>query len=367
MRRHPSHRLHLLGLVVCLASPACDKLLGREGGDGDDAQEKDASGPVKDDQQVEADADEPPAKSDDDGVQEKPEDAEDEEAKRKAEEEAEAKRKAEEDAKKPIALSNIAVEVGGTFGGGGLRITATGKVNETIAASTYVHAKAWCRDGERVITDTGYVNTGFQKQLDQHAPGETAELQGVVFTQGVERVPTPCQLEFRLGGAAGGISVPIETVCFDAGTTKVAPCDPPVVAAAMSGSGTDLEIHDLSMKKDSGFGSSGLDARYVVQVNKPVDPLTRVTLKAACEVGETRFADMGTGTLSAGPFRFESGESVVRTAKLFWNPSFGFAEPPKVCDLVASMWASRSGMFGEQEETVLATACYRDGETSSGP
>lgn len=364
--RYLRHLLNVLGLAVCLTDTGCDKLLNRESSDeGPHEAEQGSTDTTKQAEPVEAKVeDEPSAKSDDASDEQGTDDAE-EEAQRLAEEEA--KKIAEEEAGKPLILSDVAVEAGGMFGGGSLRIRAKGKINDTIAASTYVHAKSLCRRDERIIADTGYVNTGFQKQLEQHAPGEIAELQGNVFTQGIDRAPSPCQIEFRLGGAGGGVSIPLATVCFDGSSTKGGPCDPPVVAAPMSGTGAPLEVHDLSLKKDSNFGSNGLDARYVVQFNSSIDPSTRLTLKTACDVGETRFVDMGTASLVAGPFRFESGESVVRTAKLYWNAAFGFAEAPNLCDVSVSSWASKSGAFGEQVETVLASACYRDGETTPGP
>jgi hypothetical protein len=91
-----------------------------------------------------------------------------------------------------------------------------------------------------------------------------------------------------------------------------------------------------------------------------------LTLKASCQVGDERFVDVGMANMMAGPFNFESGESVARSAALFFNPGFAFAESPSVCDLEVSMWRPKSGSFGESEKVELGQSCYRDERVTSG-
>jgi hypothetical protein len=135
----------------------------------------------------------------------------------------------------------------------------------------------------------------------------------------------------------------------------------------MSGAATPLEVFELSVKPEGGFGGSpGLATSYVLQVNEPQDDNTRLTLKSACAVGTTKFVDMGQANLWAGPFRFESGESVIRPARLYWNPAFGFVEAPKSCDVTVAMWKPKSGSWGEYDSTVLKKACFKDGAVKDG-
>ncbi len=303
----------------------------------------------------------------------------DEEAKKKADEETkkkadeEAKKKADEEAKKPIALSDITVKgAGGMFGGssGALQLTAKGKFNEQLNTGTFVHAKALCKRDNRIITDvTSLSSTDYTKQLHQYAVGESIDLQGQIFTQGAETAMSPCQLEFRVGGSSGGISVPLQTVCFDGSSAQVGPCTPPIAPAAMSGASLPLEVADLSVKPDTGYaGAPGLAISHLLQINAPVDESARITVKSSCNVGTTKYVDIGFESLYAGPFRYESGESVIRPSRLYWNQAFGFTEAPKLCDVSFGLWTPKTGAsWGDVAQTSLKKACFRDGAVSDGP
>jgi hypothetical protein len=105
----------------------------------------------------------------------------------------------------------------------------------------------------------------------------------------------------------------------------------------------------------------------VLKINEPQDSSARLTLKSACQVGETKFVDMGQANLMAGPFQYESGESIARTTSLFWNPAFGFVDAPNLCDITVAVWAPKKGTsYGEYEEVLLKQACFRDDKVGDG-
>jgi hypothetical protein len=376
----PSNRFSLRAAAIAtlpaLVIPACDKL--PFGGDDDKAAEAtptDDAAKQKAEEEAKQKAEaEAKGKAEGDAKSKAEEEAKqkarEEEIKKQVLTEEEAKRKAEEEASKPVVISGVEVKAGGGFGGGAsLQISAKGKVNEKLSNSSYIHAKALCKRDTRFIADVGYLNTtDFSKQLHQYATGETADIQGTLFSQGdIGSAMSPCQVEFRLAGAGGGPSVSLATACYDGSATTPGPCEPPVVAAAMSGSAKPLEVFDLVVKPEGGFGGSpGLSTSYVLQVNEPQDDNTRLTLKTACSVGTTKFVDMGQANLWAGPFRFESGEAVVRPARLYWNPAFGFVEAPKLCDVTVAMWKPKTGAWGEFESTQLKKVCFKDGSVADG-
>ena len=271
---------------------------------------------------------------------------------------------------KPLLISEIEVEpLADTLGSkGAMKLKAKAKLNEAVDKSTYVHAKAICRKGEHHLADTGYVNANYQKPLQQYAVGEVADIEGTLFTQGVvDAELAPCQFDFRLAGAGGGVSIPLRTACFDGTSSKLGPCDPPIVAAALSGKGKELEVASVTVKPQTGFGSKGgIEASYIIKVSKPAEDNTKLTFKAACAVADKTFVDLGQANLMAGPFKYESGESVARAATLFWNPVFGFADPPGVCDVTVAAWRPKKGAFGQYEQDVLHRSCYRDAKVEDG-
>jgi hypothetical protein len=292
----------------------------------------------------------------------------DEEAKKKAAEE-EARHKAEEEAKKPVSLSDIEVKASGAFGSSGaLQLTAKAKFNETLNNGTFVHVKGLCKRDTRLIADVSWVNgTDYTKQLHQYAVGETADLQATIFAQGVATAMSPCQLDFRLGSGGGGVSVPLRTACYDGSTTKEGPCDPPIVAAAMSGATLPVEVFDLAVKGDAGYGGApGIQIDDLIQINSPLDDSARLTIKSACTVGTQKFVDLQFANMFAGPFKYESGEAILRPARMYYNPAFGFTEPPKLCDVTFAVWKNKPGSWSEYDETVVKTACYKDDKVAEG-
>lgn len=275
-----------------------------------------------------------------------------------------------EDADTPIVLSNIQLSPqGGMFGKtGAMKLTAQAKLNDKIDNSTYVHVKGLCKAGDLLLADTGYVNADYQKPLQQYEVGQEASITGMLFTQGLNKAPAPCELEFRLAGSGGGISLPLGHACFDGSEVKNGACDPPITPVAVSGATQPIEVHDLEISGTRGLGSrGGLAASYVLKFNEAQQDSTRLTLKSACEVEDTKFVDMGMTNLMSGPFEFGAGEAVARASNLYWNPAFGFSEPPSPCDITIAMWQPKSGSFGEYEETVLQRACFRDKGVRDGP
>jgi hypothetical protein len=369
-----SHAAVLL-LAASLALPGCDKLTG--GGD-EKAAEDAAKAKAAADEEAKKKAEEEEAKkkaaAEDEAKKKAAADEEakkkaaaDEEAKKKAAED-EAKKKAEEDAKKPVLLSDIAISTGGMFGSGGgsLKVEAKAKFNEAIKTGTFVHIKAVCKKDARLFADVSQLGlTDYSKQLHQFAAGETTSMTGNVFTQGVETAMSPCQFDYRLGSGFGGVSVLLAQSCYD-GTTKVGPCDPPVVAAAMSGSSLPVDVADVVVKPEAGYGSPGVNVSAVLQINKPLDDQAQLVVKTTCTAGTQKLVDVQQPYIGAGPFRYEAGESLVRPLRMFWNPVFAFTESPKVCDVTHILRTSKSGAWGEYESTVLKRSCFKDEKVTDG-
>lgn len=256
----------------------------------------------------------------------------------------------------------------GTLGEGALTVRAKGLVRHPIGNATFVHAKAVCKVGARRLADTGYVNADYQHPLTDYRVGETVELEGALFGHGLPEDHGACQLELRLAGAGSGGSLPLATACFDAERTSEGACVPAVTGGPVAaGSGVPLAVHDLTALEQEGFGARGsLLARYVLEVLEPQDASVRITMKAACRVGGRKFVDVRMTNLIAGPFRYEVGESVARTASLFYNPAFGFQATPSPCDLEVSLWTRDDPQAGPSQPTVIHRACYRDGQTAPG-
>ncbi|MGH1345187.1 MAG: hypothetical protein ACRBN8_26735 [Nannocystales bacterium] len=372
-----SHRLHY-GLVLLLSlaplATGCDKLTGGE----EETKEADKS---KEDEEAKK-------KEEEEAKKKKEED--DAAAKEKAEAEAkaaeEAKAEAELEAKEaalveitkveevdeshmPILLSDIEVKSqGNSFSPASLEIKAKGKLQKAIDSGTYIRAKGTCKDGDAFVSDIGYINTDYSKQLQAYKEGEEAELKGSIFTQGLKKPMSPCQFDFRIsGGGSSTTAIELRHACYDGTKTTEGKCDPEILATPMSGSDKPLEVTALAVEKHSGFGgTNSFKVPYRILVHEPQDNHDRITFKAACDVGETKFVDLQQAHLMAAPFKFESGETVAREARLFFNPSFGFADSPSKCDMKVSVWKQKAGSFGEYEETVLKEVCYDGDKTSDG-
>jgi hypothetical protein len=366
----------LVAAALCL--PACDKLTG---GDKEEAKSDDGAAKTATDEEAKKKAAEEEAKKkaagDEDAKKKAAEEEEakkkaalaDEDAKKKAAEE-EAKKKAEEDAKKPVLLSDITINAaGGMFGGGAgaLKVDAKAKFNEAINTGTYVHMKALCKKDARVFSDVAQVGlVDYSKQLHQFTAGETTALSGSIFTQGIDSAMSPCQFDFRLGAGYGGVSVPLATVCYD-GAAKLGACDPPIAAAAMSGSSLPIDVADLTVKADASYGGTpGIAINEVLQINKAINENAQLVVKSACTSGTQKFVDTQFPYLGAGPFKYEPGESLSRPVRMYWNPAFAFTEAPKVCDVTFMLRQQKTGSWTEYEETVLKRGCFKDEKVIDG-
>jgi hypothetical protein len=288
------------------------------------------------------------------------------EAARKAAEEA--AKKAEEEAKsRPITLSNIQVKTsGGMFGGSGmLELSAKAKLNQALGNSTYVHIKSLCKKDDRLVADVGYLNADYSKQLEQYAVGEEANITGSIYTQGLKSSLSPCQFEFRVGGMGGGLSVNVGQACWSGSAVTDGPCDPALVPVAMSGATTPIEVAQLDVTR-GGLGSKGLDLVYLMQINETQSNDVRLTFKTACRVGGKSFTDLGQNNLTAGPFTYESGETVARAANLYWNSVYELTESPNDCDITTSLWKTKAGTFGEYEELRIKDSCFKEDKLSDG-
>ncbi len=368
------HRLHY-GLVLLLSlaplASGCDKLTG-----GDDGAK-------------EAENSDGDAKKDDEEAA-KTKEADEAAAKEKAEAEAkiaeEAKALAELEAKNaalaeitkveevdeshmPILLSEIEVKLqGNSFSPASLEIKAKGQLQKTIDSGTYIRAKGTCKDGDAFVSDIGYINTDYSKKLEAYKEGEEAELKGSIFTQGLAKPMAPCQFDFRIsGGGSSTTAIELRHACYDGTKTTEGKCEPEILANAMSGSDKPLEVTALEVSKEAGFGgTNSLKVPYRLLIHTPQDNQDRITFKAACDVGETKFVDVQQAHLMAAPFKFESGETVAREARLFFNPAFGFADAPNKCDMRVSAWSPKEGTFGEYDEIVLKEVCYDGDKTADG-
>ncbi len=358
-----------LGLLL---ATGCDKLTG-----GDEKKE------------------ETPAKTDDDAAKKKAE----EDAKKKAEEDAkkkaegdekkaaeDAKKKAEEDAKKaeedakkkaeeeakshPVSLSNIQVKASGSLFGGGsgmLELSAKAKLNQALGNSTYVHIKSLCKKDDLIVADVGYLNAHYSKPLEQYAVGEEADVTGSIYSVGLKSALSPCQFEFRVGGLGGGLSVSVGQACWNGSAVTDGPCDPVLAPVAMSGASAPIEIHQLDVVRGGGLGSTkGIDLNYLIRINEVQSNDVRLTFKTTCRLGGKAFVDLGQGSLMAGPFNYESGETVARSASLYWNSMFELTEAPNDCDIATSLWKTKAGTFGEYEELRIKDSCFKEGALSDG-
>lgn len=367
-------------VALALFLPACDKITGGDkepaksddGGAAKTGTEDDAKKKAADEEEAKKKAAEEEAKKKASATEdEAKKKAAEEEAKKKAAEEA-AKKKAEEDAKKAILLSEIKIaSAGGMFGGssaGALKIDAKAKFNEAINTGTYVHMKALCKKDARTFADVSQLSlVDYSKQLHQFAAGETTNLSGSIFTQGIEAAMSPCQIEFRLGAGYGGVSVPLGTSCFDGKEAKDGPCDPPIAAAAMSGSTLPIEVADLTVKPDASYGGApGININEVLQINSAIGDNAQMVIKSACMNGTQKLVDTQFPYLSAGPFKYEPGESLSRPVRMYWNPAFAFTEAPKQCDVTFLLRQQKTGSWTEYDETVLKRGCYKDEKVTDG-
>lgn len=290
--------------------------------------------------------------------------AEAKEAAAKAEAAAEAEANS-----RPVNLSNIAVNsTAGLFGrSGAIEVTARAKLNQALGNSTYVHVKSLCKKDDKLVADVGYLNAHYSKPLEQYAAGEEAEVKGTLYSQGLESSLSPCQLEFRVGGVSGGLSVPVGHACWSGSDVAPGECEPPLVPVAMSGAALPVEVHDLTIKPSGGLGASkGLGVTYLLQIHTAQDSNARLTFKSACRIDGKAFVDMGQANLMAGPFKYESGEAVARAANLYWSSSFDLGAAPDDCDLTASLWKTKAGTFGEYEEIRINDSCFQGGKLRDG-
>lgn len=363
-----------LGLLL---APGCDALMGGEEETKEDAAaaktEDEAAKPKADDDAKKADDD--AKKSDEDGDAKKTDEddaakkAEEEAAAKKAEEEAAAK-KAEEEAKsRPVSLSSIQVKpAGGMFGGSGmLEISAKAKLNQALGNSTYIHVKSLCKKDDLLVADVGYLNAHYSKPLDQYAAGEEADVTGTIYTQGLKSSLSPCQLELRVGGIGGGLSVDVGKACWTGSAVTDGACDPALTPVAMSGARSGVEVHQLDVVHGGGFGGTkGIDLGYLLRINETQSNDVRLTYKSTCRVNGKAFADLGQGNLMAGPFSYEPGETVARATSLYWNSAYGFTDAPNDCDIVTSLWKTKPGTFGEYEELRIKESCFKDGKLADG-
>jgi hypothetical protein len=364
-----SSRRAALSIAAALLLLACDKKDEADGGKAD-AAKTDEEAKKKADEEAKKKADEEEAKKKASADEEaKKKASADEEAKKKAADEEALKKAAEEEAKKPVSLSEIAVKASGVFGSSGaLTVTAKAKFNETLNNGTFVHVKGVCKRDTRLVADVVWVSgTDYTKQLHQYAVGETADLTATLFAQGVATAMSPCQLDFRLGSGSGGVSVPLRVACYDGTATKEGPCEPPIVAAAMSGASLPVEVFDLAVKGDTSFGGApGIQIDDLVQINSPLDDTARLIVKSSCTVGTTKFVDLQQANMFAGPFKYESGEALLRPMRMYYNPAFGFTEAPKLCDVSFAVWRNKPGSWSEYDQTVVKRACFKDDKVADG-
>ncbi|MEM6991213.1 MAG: hypothetical protein AAF721_11965 [Myxococcota bacterium] len=266
------------------------------------------------------------------------------------------------EADRPLTLSNFKVKSQASAFGpstGAMELRADGLIKEVVGTSTYVHVKAFCEDDGRIMTDIGYLNADYSKQLDAYKPGETAEVNGTIFAQGLDHEMHPCQFAFKLGGmGGGGLSVDLGQGCWDGKAATLGACAKPVVPVAASGAATPLEVLSIATQPGRTYGT-GLNLNFELLFHTKHQNNSRITLKAACHEGGKSFVEVAQAYVNTGPFKLEPGESIARSASIFYSGAFGFTAPPGLCDLTASYWTLRKGSYSEYDETVLQESCLR--------
>lgn len=271
------------------------------------------------------------------------------------------------------ALSLLELEVtredGSTRPSLGLRARA--RIHQDIDHASYVQAKAVCRARQRWLADTGYVNSDQAHPLADLEPGDVVSLTGSLFSQGLDPEHGACELEFRLAGSTTPAHVPLATACWSEGETTSGRCNPPLQPVASTGTEGSLApmlAHDLGVREPEDFATRGsLTADYVLELLEPRHASARVTLKAACTVDDTRFVAVVPTHLTTGPFEYARGESVYRTASLFYEPMYGFARAPSPCNLELALWTRPDPRHSQYDKLVLLRGCYVDDEVSSTP
>ncbi|MBL4686112.1 MAG: hypothetical protein JKY37_16080 [Nannocystaceae bacterium] len=374
-----SARLGRLGsgllLLVCTAS--CDKLpfIGDDDSDNDKADKHSNAAELAADHEAEHEAEIEAAKRE--AVQEHKQISEAEieariEAATKkalAEHSKQAKPAAKPETGAPIILSNLKVKsVASVFGPAShaIELKADAKLQEAVGNSTYIHVKAVCEREGHVLVDVGNLNANYTKQLHAYAEGETAEVNGTLFSQGVSDDVAPCQFSFKLGSmGGGGISVDIGQACWDGKTTTLAACEKPIAAVAASGAASPVELLAIAVNP-SGSGASKLNLNYELLFHADHDPNNRITIKVACHRGGKSYVELGQVSIMPGPFVLEPGESIARASSHFWHDGFGFAGVPKLCDLTTVYWTQKPGTYGKYDRELVRASCLRDGKIGKG-
>lgn len=266
----------------------------------------------------------------------------------------------------PLVLTEYTIDPGAFFGGGMQRLLVKGKIREKITRGTMVQAKASCKDGDRVVTDVIYTYPEGGVDIAELAVDAEVTLAGSLFGQGAPPTkPSPCQIEYKIGGAGGGPSLSLGQSCWDGTQMKAGACDPPIVPQAMSEPGDPMKVEQLSLTSAPSFGTAhSLHVAYYLRFNEPFDARAQVSLKASCASGSKQLVDVAYVSLLTGAFELGAGESVYRTAGLFWDTKFGFTEQPKLCDL--TMVHSVPVTFDRFERRDLYRACLRDGLLTTG-
>lgn len=252
-----------------------------------------------------------------------------------------------------------------------LLVRAKATIEHELDTATYVQAKAVCQVDGRWMADTGYVNSDYAQALSDLERGESVDLFGSLFASGLTLGHGPCNVEFRLAGSNASGTSTLARACYSEGTTSAGPCplasSPPSLPPSAA---VPMFVQTLEVTPFEGVaGSGGLRTDYVVEIRGTYDQGDTLTLKAACTVDGTRFVAVRPTNLIAGPFRYEPGESVFRSANLFYEPIDPFGAPPEECDIEIALWRRPDPRQSQSqsEQLILMHACYRDGRTDAGP
>jgi hypothetical protein len=274
----------------------------------------------------------------------------------------------------PLTLLDLQVERkgGGLFASGNryLQLSADAFINDRIEPGTNVLVRSVCLSEDRRLVDAGYLSvTDYTKPMENYGKGQTAKLQGTLYSYGSSRDLEKCEMTFRLGSMGGGLTLPLGTRCFDGSKVHDGACDPPVAAAPMSDTQTEaMTIGELKIDKASNYGGGvALDTHFTIDIHKPDTEQGSMTIKAACRVGDRTVVDVAWASVSMMiTAKLEPGESVARYNQLFMDPALGLTDTPEYCDILFRAQTPSVGAPTGYTYSDIHRVCWRETKTTEG-
>lgn len=272
--------------------------------------------------------------------------------------------------KTKVSLEQFKVSVQDNYyGSKNLKIDARATINDEISQNGQIYAKVQCKEGEKIYSDVAWVMAGFGKRLDQLEQGESVDIQGTGFSMGGPDSMSHCAISFHMGGM-GELGEELASLCYEDDKVSESACSPAFEPKSPQ-SGKPMVVDSLKLGPGNSYGSAGqLTGNLALTVDQTTKSGQSVILKAACDVDRegkvTRYADTAMVSISANPYEFKPGETLVRQVQVFWNQEFGLQAAPDNCDVTVEEWSPKDGGFSDYERSELYRGCYKAGALSEG-